>query len=231
MTATPIPRSEEAAPTIYPRVIVRDAVGRQVGSWQNALLTPSRPDNAEVRAVLARLRRTSAAGPGAADGWAITLPVVPPELLGRGDEPSDAERAVHATLVLFAHHAQSAKDRVHQRGRRLGLAVKQLSQGDGGPGAHSRFVAVATASTWAQRMFHLRGLVALLRSHGVALDYAELACDLYLLQRPGRADSVRLRWGRDRYGGSGLSHGDTTNQPPPDSADSSGTTDTTAEES
>jgi CRISPR system Cascade subunit CasB len=118
---------------------------------------------------------------------------------------------------------------VHQRGRRLGLAVNQLSQGDGGPGAHTRFVAVATASTWAQRLFHLRGLVALMRSHGVSLDYAELACDLYLLQRPGRADSVRLQWGRDRYGGSGPSNDDTT-QPSPDSPDRADTTDTTAEE-
>ena len=74
MTATPIGPGQAQGP-LRPGEAVAAAVGQQVGSWQNALLTPSRPDNAEVRATLARLRRTAASGPGAADGWAMTLPV------------------------------------------------------------------------------------------------------------------------------------------------------------
>ena len=48
-------------------------------------------------------------------------------------------------------------------------------------------------------MNHLRGLIQLLRSKEIPLDYVDLAGDLYEFQMPGGAARVRLRWGQDFY--------------------------------
>ncbi len=54
------------------------------------------------------------------------------------------------------------------------------------------------AQTEALRTDALRALVTLMRSadRTVALDYGELAGDLFWLQFPSAAHRVRLRWGR-----------------------------------
>lgn len=183
------------------RRLVGQAVSRQVGMWQTALVDPHHPENAAVRATLARLRRIPADDPSRPETWGITLPVVPVELAGGNDALSRAELAVHAALVLFAHHAQSSRERRHQSRWSLGGAVRQLVEQDGGgDGAQRRFVSAATATTWTQRMHHLRSLIALFRSKDIPLDYGGLAADLYQLQHPGEVERVRLKWGRDRYG-------------------------------
>lgn len=119
-------------------------------------------------------------------------------MAGRDYEPSNAERAVHAALVLFAVHSQSATGPRHVAGRRLGLTIGELAgdNRDDGPTA-GRYHAFATETTWNQRLHHLRGLVAQLRTNGIPLDYGSLAADLYRQQRPGGLEKVRLRWGRD----------------------------------
>ena len=45
----------------------------------------------------------------------------------------------------------------------------------------------------------LCGLIQLLRSEDIPLDYVELAGDLYEFQTPDGAARVRLRWGQDFY--------------------------------
>ena len=60
-----------------------------------------------------------------------------------------------------------------------------------------RFYPVATAEDMTELSYKLRGLVTLLRSKGIPMDYAGLAADLYLFQNPDTADSVKLRWGED----------------------------------
>lgn len=46
---------------------------------------------------------------------------------------------------------------------------------------------------------HLRGLVTLMRSHDIALDYARLASDIAAVQHPVGRRGVRVRWSRDFY--------------------------------
>ena len=45
----------------------------------------------------------------------------------------------------------------------------------------------------------LRGLVQLLKSESVPLDYALLAKQLYLFNYPDSAAEIKLSWGRDFY--------------------------------
>lgn len=179
-----------------------DLVGHHVARRVNILQSQALDRNAASRSTalrqLAELRRAKADDPGDPRVWALTFDALPAELAGHDYEPSSAERAVHAALVLFALHAQSAARPRHVPGRRLGHAIGELAgeNRDDGPTVE-RFHAFATATTWKQRLHHLRGLVALLRTNGIPLDYGSLAADLYRLQQPGGIDKVRLRWGRD----------------------------------
>lgn len=179
---------------------VRRSVGTHVGATasalQSAMQDPRRESSA--RAQLARLRRVSIDDPSEPTVWDVTLRGLPDELRGNDDGPSRAERAVHAALVLFAVHAQSATHASHARGVGLGRAVRNVA-GDEAPDGPvtKRFHAFATATTWTQRLHHLRGLITLMRSHNVAVDYGALAQDLYQVQWPGGVERARLQWGRD----------------------------------
>lgn len=181
---------------LAPHVAVRDAVTAEVNRLQH--VQGSTQLSAAAKQTLARLRRLPADSPTAQGAWALTLGVVPEHLLGHGDDATAAERAVHAALVLFAVHAQSARGVVHVEGRRLGRAMVDLGVLDE-PAVRARFMTLGTAATWRQQIYHLRGLVSLMRGAGVALDYGLLAVDLYQLQSPQGRDAVRLRWGRDLY--------------------------------
>ena len=48
-------------------------------------------------------------------------------------------------------------------------------------------------------MQHLRGLVQLMSSKDIPLDYVSLAGDLYEFQTRDGAARARLRWGQDFY--------------------------------
>ena len=127
-------------------------LGSRVNRLQNALLDRGHRDHSATIATLARLRRTH-------PGNVVTRPVgalfsaTPPDLVGRGEDPSRAELAIHAALVLFAGHAQSADGPRHIRGRRLGHAIGDLARADD-PGGYAdgavaqRFRSFAAATTW-----------------------------------------------------------------------------------
>lgn len=160
-------------------------------------------DSAAVRN-LANLRHADINSPGVDPTlWEVTLGSLPHDLLGHGDDPSPAERAVHAALVLYATHQQSRPEPMHRSGIGLGQAVRSLSQKrSGGPdwdtGTISRFHHLCRAQSSTIRLENLRGLVTLLRSESVGLDYGRLAADLYRLEK-GLTQQVILSWGRQLH--------------------------------
>lgn len=182
-------------------------VGAKVAALQGGYLpTAERPrPTAAAAAALATLRLGSVADPAEDPAcWEVTLDAFPEELMGNSDMPSPAEQAVHAALVLYARHQQGRTEPMYQTGISLGLAVRDLARkrGDEGnlaPSIVRRFQFASVAAGFAQRAYHLRALVDLMRTEKVPLDYARLAADLYRLSLPAAADSVRLRWGRDLY--------------------------------
>ncbi len=189
------------APTV---AVLERHVRARVEALQMALLQDDHHAHSATVARLARLRRVDADRPGDPAAWEVAFADLPTELLGRSDEPSRAERAAHAALVLFAAHIQSADGRRHDNGRRLGLAVGALArsavvaQEDYATTAVARrFRAFATATTWAQALGHLRGLISQLRAHDIAMDYGSLAADLYRMQTREGLRRARLQWGRD----------------------------------
>ncbi|MCE1180663.1 MAG: type I-E CRISPR-associated protein Cse2/CasB [Micrococcales bacterium] len=169
---------------------------------QDSLLDRSSHDHALTVAQLARLRRVGIDRPDDPAVWDIVFAGVPDQLVGRGDAPSRAERALHASLVLLAVHLQSANGPRHVKGQRLGHAIGELARrADAATPAETavakRFRAFATATSFSQALSHLRGLVTLLRGEGVGLDYGSLAKDLYWMQTPEGLRRTRLHWGRD----------------------------------
>lgn len=183
---------------------LRGTVTRRVVQLQRDALA----DEASAIASLAELRRCDPDEPGANPAvWHLTLGDLPDALVGRGEEPTAAERAVHAALVLFGLHQQSHQDPTHRPGISLGRAVGQLARARSGDGTLDestlkRFHQVALAPEFGQRLHHLRGLVLLLRAEvpTIALDYGLLAVDLWHLADPRHDTShVLNRWGRDLH--------------------------------
>jgi CRISPR system Cascade subunit CasB len=173
------------------------------------------PRNAAAVRDLARLRHADINLPGSDPAlWELTLGSLPEELLGRGDdEPSPAERAVHAALVLYSIHQQSRPEPMHRKGAGLGQAVRILSgkRSDGAdwdPGTVSRFQHMCRAQSSAIRLENLRGLITLMRSESVGLDYGRLAADLWSIEA-GNIQRTILSWGRQLH----HREHDTSNQP------------------
>lgn len=153
-----------------------------------------------ARGTLAVLRRSVMAEPGTEPLlWNWTNYPVPE---GVGDDPTREERAVHASMTLFAVHQQSQPACVHQEGQGLGAALRRYVYAGGAeedPAARARFETLVTATTWPELLTHLRSVVGQFRARKIPLDYGMLADDLVTFQRPGGRDIVRRRWSRQYY--------------------------------
>ena len=150
------------------------------------------------RAEVAALRKGANRAPGELpEIWELTRVEVPD---GAGDAPTREEIAVHTAMTLYAVHQQSRSECMFVPGRGLGRAAHELVGTDEeNPSARARFNALVTSTTVAELRHHLRNLVSLLRSRGIALDHAMLADDIVRFQRPGGAKSVSLAWARQYY--------------------------------
>ena len=162
------------------------------------------PNEHIVRADLAKLRRGVGKRPGELpELWSLLFLEFPEELMSQNGEPTWAEWAVSGALTLYALHQQGSPREVnmHRPGQGLGLAMAQLAGKDEDrlKAIQRRFNAFATARDMPECMHHLRGLVQLLRSQEIPLDYVKLAEDLYNFQDKDQAANVRLRWGQDFY--------------------------------
>lgn len=159
-----------------------------------------RPQAPWARAALAQLRRGLGREPGAVPEI-LELTVNPDPAHPGFDEPTRDERAIHVAMTLYGLHQQSQSAGMHVPGVRFGAAVGGLRFAGGveNPGVARRFQALGTATNLEELVYHARALVTLLRSAGRGFDYGGFAEDVSSFQTPGRADRVRLRWGRDFY--------------------------------
>ena len=166
----------------------------------------SRMREAEARSVLARMRRGVGKHPGSTpELWEMTLDGLPEPLAGKGrmGEPTRGEHAVHTALTLFALHQQGhdpAKDLMSKDGVKFGNAVRRIAENeDDVQRVKRRFDAAVTSESMDEFSNHLRGLVQLMRSKDIPMDYPRLAQDLFNFANIKYRDDVRLKWGRDFY--------------------------------
>lgn len=159
------------------------------------------------KARLARLRRGIGKKPGEIpELWGDFLQDLPEELTGRYLEPTREEWAVYTALTLFALHQQGNSELMNASGREYGLgrAVSRLiadpSDEDEVERISFKLSLAALSDDMTELSYRLKSIVRLLSHDGIKLDYAELAKDIYFF-RSGKADNVRLKWGREFYCG------------------------------
>ncbi len=161
-------------------------------------------NEAAARASLAKLRRGIGNEPGSMPAlWDVTLNGLDESLTSKDGAPTRGEWAVHTALTLYALHQQGADMHQHAMSKdknTLGTSLRKLIKNEEDEKrVKRRFDAAATSDSLAEFSHHLRGLIQLLKSQDIPLDYPALAEDLYWFQFPEARDSVRLRWGRDFY--------------------------------
>lgn len=161
-------------------------------------------NEAATRATLAKLRRGIGNEPGSMpELWDVTLNGLDESLSSKDGAPTRREWAVHTALTLYALHQQGADIHQHPMSKEentLGTSLRKLIKNeDDEKRVKRRFDAAATSDSLAEFSHHLRGLIQLLKSQDIPLDYPTLAEDLYWFQFPEARDSIRLRWGRDFY--------------------------------
>ena len=158
--------------------------------------------NRKAGAELANLRRGIGHIPGDfPELWGLIMKDFPDELLSKTGEPTKGEWAAYISLTLYAMHQQSIDVSVNEKDVSIGRAVgKLISSEDDRERVGRRFNAFASATDIEEAAQHLRGLIRLIKSKKIKLDYPNLACDLYDYQwgEESRA-RVRLRWGQDFY--------------------------------
>lgn len=172
-------------------------------TW-NRLRFPTPPARRPVVArTLAELRRGLGREPG-------TVPEMWPHYtqLTVDGRLSRRLRAEHLALSLFGMHQQSHTQAMHQPGKSLGRALREFHQEtrEAPPGSDTtanavdkRLAALATATSFPELAEHLRGVVSLLGSRDIALDYDRLYTTLVRWQDPKRRGQVVRRWGSDYF--------------------------------
>lgn len=171
---------------------------------QRAYLSPMSRSKGSKQ--LAALCRAATKAPGEiAETWQLEFEGLPMCLVGKKDEPSEGERAVHAALTLYAIHQRSQTTPMYRSEYEngLGQAIRSLVLYDADRYTNleqgelpRRFSALVTAESFSETVYYARQLVGQLRGAAIPLDYALLAQQFYDLQMPDRAGSVKLAWGR-----------------------------------
>lgn len=166
-------RQENTPAEVAARAHLRSAVGREVG---------------DVPAI-----------------WSYTLDSGSEKELGQ--KPTRGERAVHTALTLWALHQGSNNVSMNSTGgreRTIGASVRRLAYSDMGGReraeehpVYKRLCAMIAAPTFESLTVHARGLVSMLGSAEIPMDYGRFAADLYHWQKPERRASVLRQWGRD----------------------------------
>lgn len=206
------PTRDAAEPRLAPRRL--GALGQALAERIERLQGDYLRGSPAARADLAQLRRGLGKPAGSVpDIWEITVGLVPDELTWHRDEPTRAEQAAHAAFTLYALHQQSLAVPAHLPGVSFGRAVGRLrfSGNRSEEAVTRRFMAVATAESIDEVLTHVRGLITQLRGERQGLDYARFADDIFGLLSPGRAQRVRLAWGRAFYRTTGSGATDSNN--------------------
>lgn len=176
MTSQPTDETSDASATLY---------------WDRRL-----PEGRYPPGDLAALRRGIGGSPGA-------VPAIWPFYTTLSDDGRVGTRlrAEHHALSLFGLHQQSQRSSMHQRGVRLGEALRTLRNSERySEAALDRRVAqCATAVSVDEFAYHLRGLITMLRSLPQGLDYTRLLRAFEEWQRPHGADRVRRQIGADYF--------------------------------
>lgn len=154
----------------------------------------------EGKRVLAEMRRGVGKHPGEMPSlWGMIFDGIDETLLGK-DKPSYAEWGIYTALTLYALHSQGFDGCANVNGPSVGTATADLVETDEDIERIQKHLnLVVTSGTPEELSYHLRGIVTLLRSNKISLDYARLAKEFYLIWFSEESSKIKLQWGRDFY--------------------------------
>lgn len=180
-------------------------VGRKIHILQ------AEADLGSGKAMLANLRRGVGREPGELPQlFGILLDDMPEKFWSKSGAVTKEEWVCYTALTLYALHQQgydTGSQPMHtDENMSLGKAMYKLASSyDGDANGEQRIVqklrVLATSVNQRELAHHLRGIVQLLKSNGICLNYKRLAGDLYEMQFSEGRRKVCLRWGQDFYGG------------------------------
>jgi CRISPR system Cascade subunit CasB len=161
-------------------------------------------NEARVKANLSIMRRGLGKHPGdIPDMWMLFFEGFPEEFLGKDGEATKEEWAAYQALALFALSQQGKDIRsqfMYEEGVGIGTAFRHIAKTDDELEAvRRRFNIILTAEDIIELSHYLRGMVQLLRSKDITMDFGELANDLFYYQFDSSRASIRLKWGQDYY--------------------------------
>lgn len=167
----------------------------------------------EDYAALAKLRRGMGHQPGEVpELYGILLENMPEVFWNNQGEVTEEEWSCYVALTLFAWHQQGndlIKECVHteQKYESIGKTMKKLSYAlnreDKDPDAEKRMQRrlqmLMTSKDMPELFYHLKSMVTLIRKEKIAINYSELAQDIYLFQFQDTRPQVSLKWAQDFY--------------------------------
>ena len=161
------------------------------------------------KAILANLWRGIGHEPGELPQlFGIILLDMPEEFISENGIATKEEGVCYTTLTLYALHQQGYDIKsmpMHTKEKfSIGAAMRSLaSTYEGDSNAEQRMLqrirTLSTAVDMKEMAYHLRGIIQLLKSKGIQLNYEMMAGDLYEMQFSERKNQVCLRWGQDFY--------------------------------
>lgn len=160
-------------------------------------------------ALMANLRRGIGHEPGEMPQlFGIILLDMPEDFISESGIATKEEWVCYTVLTLYALHQQGFDIKsmsMHTNEKfSIGAAMRYLaSTYEGDSNAEQRMLqrlqTLSTAVDMKELSYHLRGIVQLLKSKGIHLNYVTLAGDLYEMQFYEGKKQVCLRWGQDFY--------------------------------
>jgi CRISPR system Cascade subunit CasB len=154
------------------------------------------------KAMLAKLRHCVGKEPESCpDVWDVLLDGLEEGLLSSNGVLTFAEEAIFTALTLYAVHQQGKSEQMDRGTDSFGAAIRKLIVPDGSNEASlkRRFDAIITAKDAPELAYYARGMVQMLRSEDIPLEYGKFAEDLYGFHFPETKNRIRLRWGEDFY--------------------------------
>ena len=174
-------------------------------------------DIASRRAMLAQLRHTIGKPLSqSVEIWPWILSNVPESFINKYGEVSYQLQAVINTLQIYSLYEQGGVEKLGDKNSNeseeseskksysnMGTTLRELRSDEGVRGAMDRrFSVMITASDYESFYYYLRQLVRLLKGrtkdNRQAINYTQLARDLYLLQFED-SEKVRLSWAQEYY--------------------------------
>lgn len=141
----------------------------------------------------------------------VILIDMPEEFFSKGTEPTKEEWACYIALTLYAMHQQGNSPKLNSMNSgnkiSLGKAMAEYALLSGDSNAQQRMAvmlqALATSKDMKEFSYHLKTVIQLLKTKGIALNYPRLAEDIYDYQFEDRKSGIFLKWGQDFFNTNG----------------------------